>query len=388
LLFGGPLIFYPFRKMGTLGKIPVKYLLMQIRRIRVRRENLDLTRPYDIAYKTVTAVENCFVELELENGLTGIGAANPSKQVVGESTDDAWRTMQEPGLQWLEGRDIRAIGGLLQEIGEKFPANPGVRAALDIALHDVFTQYLGVPLAVYFGQCIESLPTSITIGIKGVAETLEEANEYVGRGFRVLKVKLGKSLEEDIERLTKLREKFGSSVIIRIDANQGYNTADLGIFCIQTAKLNVELIEQPLPAAAIAEMKALPEEIKKLVAADESLVSVQDAFRLASPPAASGIFNIKLMKCGGISPAREIASIARQAGISLMWGCNDESIVSIAAALHVALSCPNTRYLDLDGSLDLARDLVSGGFIIKDGVMSITGESGLGVKRVVSRLES
>jgi L-alanine-DL-glutamate epimerase-like enolase superfamily enzyme len=71
-----------------------------------------------------------------------------------------------------------------------------------------------------------------------------------------------------------------------------------------------------------------------------------------------------------------------------MWGCNDESIVSIAAALHVALSCPNTRYLDLDGSLDLARDLVSGGFIIKDGVMSITGESGLGVKRVVSRLES
>ncbi len=355
---------------------------MKISRIRVRRENLDLTRPYRIAYKTVTSVENCFVELEAENGLVGIGAGNPSKQVVGESLDDMWRTIQEPGLSWLEGRDIREIGTLAAEVQRTFPQNPGVRAATDIALYDLFTQYLGVPLVACLGRCIRELPTSITIGIKGVAETLDEANEYVGRGFRVLKVKLGKSLEEDIERLTKIRERFGESIVLRIDANQGYNTADLGIFCIQTAKLNIELIEQPLPATAIAEMKSLPEEIKKLTAADESLVNLQDAFRLAESPAACGIFNVKLMKCGGITPARQIATIANQAGIELMWGCNDESIVSITAALHAALSCPNTKYLDLDGSLDLARDLVSGGFSLKDGVMSITGKPGLGVNRL------
>jgi L-alanine-DL-glutamate epimerase-like enolase superfamily enzyme len=129
-------------------------------------------------------------------------------------------------------------------------------------------------------------------------------------------------------------------------------------------------------------MKSLPEEIKKLTAADESLVTPHDAFRLATPPAGCGIFNIKLMKCGGITPARKIAAVGGLAGIDLMWGCNDESIVSIAAALHVALSCPNTKYLDLDGSLDLARDLVSGGFTIQDGVMSITGAPGLGVSRI------
>jgi L-alanine-DL-glutamate epimerase-like enolase superfamily enzyme len=355
---------------------------MRIRTVRVRRENLELSRPYQIAYKTVTSVENCFVELEADNGLTGIGAGNPSKQVTGESLDDAWQTMQAPHLDWLVGRDVREFGKLTGQVQTTFGQSPGVRAALDIALHDLFARHLGVPLAAFLGQCIPELPTSITIGIKGVAETLAEADEYVGRGFRVLKVKLGKSLEEDIERLAKLRERFGNTILIRVDANQGYHAADLGIFCIQTAKLNVELIEQPLPAAAMDEMKSLPEEIKKLTAADESLVTPGDALRLATPPAGCGIFNIKLMKCGGITPAREIAVIGQQAGIYLMWGCNDESIVSIAAALHVALACPNTKYLDLDGSLDLARDLVSGGFTIRDGVMSITGAPGLGVKRI------
>ncbi len=354
---------------------------MRIRHIRTFRENLNLTRPYTIAFKTVTSVENCFVEIEAENGLCGIGSGNPSKQVVGEFLDDMWQAIQPGQLDWLLGRDLREIGKLCREVQQRFPQNPGARAALDIALHDLFTQYLGVPLAAFLGQTIQSLPTSITIGIKNVAETLTEAEEYIGRGFKSLKVKLGQSLEEDLERLVKLREKFGYAILIRVDANQGYSVEDLGIFCKQTAILELELIEQPLPFHSVEEMKHLPAEIKKHIAADESLVNPKDAFWLAAPPAASGIFNIKLMKCGGITPALEMAGIARQAHIDLMWGCNDESIVSITAALHAALSCPNTKYLDLDGSLDLAKDVVAGGFILQDGMLSLSGEPGLGVKR-------
>ncbi len=355
---------------------------MRIRYIRAFRQNLDLTRPYTIAFKTVSTVENCFVEIEADNGMCGIGSGNPSKLVVGESLDDMWQAIQPEALAWIIGRDIREIGSLCREVQGRFPQNPGARAALDIALHDLFSQYLGIPLAAFLGKSIQSLPTSITIGIKGVAETLEEADEYLSRGFTILKVKLGKSLEEDLERLVRLRERFGYNVLIRVDANQGYSVDDLMVFSIQAAKLQLELIEQPLPASAVAEMKKLPGEIKKTIAADESLISPADAFRLASPPAAGGIFNIKLMKCGGITPALEIAAIARQAHIDLMWGCNDESIVSITAALHAALSCPNTRYLDLDGSLDLAKDVVTGGFILKDGMLSLSGEPGLGMKRI------
>ena len=92
-----------------------------------------------------------------------------------------------------------------------------------------------------------------------------------------------------------------------------------------------------------------------------------------------GIFNLKLMKCGGISPAQRIAHLAEGAGIELMWGCNDESRISIAAALHVALASPATRYLDLDGSFDLARDLAAGGFVLEAGVLRTAPGPGLGV---------
>ena len=95
-----------------------------------------------------------------------------------------------------------------------------------------------------------------------------------------------------------------------------------------------------------------------------------------------GIFNIKLMKCGGISEGLKIADIGLREGIDLFWGCNDESIISITAALHAAFACSNTKYIDLDGSLDLARDIVKGGFILKDGIMQCSDKPGLGVEKI------
>jgi len=122
--------------------------------------------------------------------------------------------------------------------------------------------------------------------------------------------------------------------------------------------------------------------VRAVVAADESLITPADAIELIKPPHAAGIFNIKLMKCGGISQALKIADIALHENIDLFWGCNDESIVSITAALHAAFACPNTKYIDLDGSLDLARDVVKGGFILKDGYMYCSDKPGLGVEKI------
>ena len=355
---------------------------MKIQSIKTWVVDLGNTKPYTIAFKTVDEVKNAFVEITLQNGITGIGAGNPSEYVTGEHLEQTQAALHENNLDFLVGRDIREINQLLAEVLLKFPKLPAARAALDIALHDAFTKHLGVPLVKYLGQKITSMPTSNTIGIKNVADTLKEAEEYGQRGFTVLKVKLGKDLDEDIERLVKLREKFGKKFVIRIDANQGYTPAQTIEFVKRTQSLDIELIEQPLPAKMVAEMKALPEEIRKQIAADESLLSPADAWNLVQAPRASGIFNIKLMKCGGISQALKIADIAHHANVDLFWGCNDESIVSITAALHAAFACPRTKYIDLDGSLDLARDEVKGGFILKDGVMYCSDKPGLGVERV------
>jgi len=354
---------------------------MKITAIHVRKEDLDLTRPYTIAYKTVTTVSNCVVEIETDTGNTGFGSANPSKYVVGVDVGGTVAALSEENTEWLIGKDVREMQQLVYEVQQQFAGQAGACAALDIALHDLFAQQLGVPLVKFLGQKHRSLPTSITIGIKSTEETLEEADEYLGRGFKILKVKLGQSKEEDVERLKKLRERVGKEVIIRVDANQGYTMLQLEDFYYATFGPNPELIEQPLPADAINDYRKLPAEVKKLIALDETLVTPADAYQLTNAPRAAGIFNIKLMKCGGIGHAREIANIAKNAGVDLMWGCNDESRISIAAALHIALASSNTKYLDLDGSFDLARDVVTGGFELHNGMMSLTDQSGLGVKR-------
>lgn len=353
---------------------------MKITSVASRVERFALTRPYAIAFRTIDAVESVVVELHAEGGLTGLGAASPEPRVTGETDQLCQAALAEPALEWLIGRDTRTLPALCRELKKRLPATPAARAAIDVALHDLLARHLGMPLADVLGRVHDRLPTSITIGIKPARETLKEAVEHLERGFRVLKVKLGRSLEEDLDRLHLLRDELGPEPVIRVDPNQGYDRDQLIYFAEHTAMLDLEFIEQPLPADQVAELRTLPAALRKKLAADESLLDERDALNLAIAPPACGIFNVKLMKCGGLYSAGRIAAIAETAGIELMWGCMDESRIGIAAALHAALASPATRYLDLDGSFDLERDVVEGGFVLEDGCLSITDSPGLGVR--------
>lgn len=342
-------------------------------------EHFELTKPYTIAYETIDAVDNQIVRIETDAGVSGIGAGSPGEEVTGESIDDCRRALDLHLESVLLGRDTCALNAMVRELEDVLPAVPAARAAVDMALFDVWSQHLRKPLVELLGRAHRSLPTSITIGIESIRESIEEAQDYVKRGFRILKIKIGKSLEEDLERLYKLREALGKQILIRVDINQGYSREQYKKFIQDTEALDLEFVEQPLDALDIDGMCSLPENMRTIAAADESLLSPVDALKYACPPKPFGIYNIKLMKCGGIYPAVKIADIAHTAGIDLMWGCNDESIVSIAAALHAALASPATRYLDLDGSLDIGRDIVKGGFILEDGELSVIDQPGLGV---------
>jgi L-alanine-DL-glutamate epimerase-like enolase superfamily enzyme len=327
----------------------------------------------------IDAVDLFFVRISTDEGIEGIGSASPAEDVTGESPEACRTALSVKQLGWLGGRDPRDLDKLVRELGQSHRATPAARAAVDMALHDLVARGEGVPLVDLLGRCHDALPTSVTIGISSVEESIAEADEYLGRGFRCLKVKTGRSFDEDVERLTKLRERVGPEIFIRIDANQGYTVEEARSFGDLAADLDLELIEQPLPASLDSEMRSLPPSVRRIIAADESLHGEEDARDLAEDPSACGIFNIKIMKSGGIRPALVIAGIAESAGIDLMWGCNDESILSIAAALHAAYACPSTRYLDLDGSFDLARDPASGGFVVEEGRLRLLDRPGLGV---------
>jgi L-Ala-D/L-Glu epimerase len=355
---------------------------MKIKNIKAYSKNLRLTKSYTIVYEVISEVLNVFLEIELENGLIGYGSAAPSEYVFGEKLEDTVANLQSEVIQKWIGKDIRLFRSLIDESRVLFPNHSATRTAIDIALHDAFGKYLGIPVVDLYGRKHHSLPTSITIGISSVEETLKEAREYKEQGFKVLKIKVGLNLEEDIERIIRLYETFGNHFKIRADGNQGYDSTQTLAFIKATRSLGLELLEQPMKVGKEAEMKKMPAEVRKIIACDESLKNDKSAFFLAVEPQACGIFNIKLMKCGGLIGAFEIAAVAQASDIKLFWGCYDESIVSISAALHAAFACQATCYLDLDGSLQLAEDIVTGGFTLSDGELSPLNFPGFGFKKV------
>lgn len=355
---------------------------MKIVAVRAYLQKMALKKPYTIAYNTFSDVSLAFLEIELSNGMIGYGSGSPAEEVVGETTAQTVANLNTDFVANFVGRDIRHFQQIIFESNVHFPHLPGTLAAIDIALHDAFGKFMGVSVASFYGQKMNALPTSMTIGIKGVAETIEEAKEYAALGFKVFKVKTGMDVQEDIERIAALYGAFGADYTIRVDANQGYDLPKLQQFLKATAAYPLELIEQPLPVGQEATLLALSVTERKILTADEALKDPQAALQLAAGEQAFGIYNIKLMKCGGLLGAKEIASIAQHAGIDLFWGCNDESVISITAALHMAYACPNTKYIDLDGSFDLMEDLVTGGFEVKDGCLVINNLPGFGFTKI------
>ena len=352
---------------------------MKIETIQTWKETIELTRPYAISSRSMSAVDLFFVRILTDSGHEGVGSGSPAEEVTGESPESTAVALGEMADGHLIGEDPRHLGTLCRRLRDKLSATPAAHAALDMALHDLFCRIMDVPLVDLLGRSHTSLPTSITIGIKSVEESLAEADEYLARGFRSLKVKVGRSIDEEIEMLHRLRERVGQDIEIRVDANQGYGLKETNQLWQQQEVLRLELIEQPLPAETLIDLRSLSQDLRQLVAADESLHDAGDAATLAHPPAVCGILNIKLMKCGGVSPALAIGQVAEATGLELMWGCMDESVISIAAALHAAFACPQTRYLDLDGSLDLAKDPAKGGFTLEDGELRTRDRPGLGV---------
>ena len=355
---------------------------MKIKSVYAYLHNLPVIKPYTIAYKTITDTQIVFLEIMLDNGLTGIGAANPFADVVGETPWQTLANLQSGYLEELIGKDIREFNKIINDTAAYFPKQPGTLAAVDIALHDLFCKFIGISVLDFYGRKVENLLTSVTIGIKEIKEMLEDADDYYKLGFRILKIKTGLDVDADISRLAKLSEKFNNKMRIRVDANQGYSLSNLQKFIKETAHLSIELIEQPMKVGSEPELATLNASERRLLCADESLLNATSAWQLSNMPQPYGIYNIKLMKSGGISGARDIATITKNAGIDLFWGCNDESIVSIAAALHVAYSCSNTKHLDLDGSFDLAKDLVEGGFFVKEGYLIPNNQPGLGFNKL------
>jgi len=357
------------------ARVPAK--AVKIRDVEIFPFTLQQKVPIKIALPTPLTMENVFVRLRTEDGITGVGEASPYSAVTSETqqTDIAMaRTLAD----LVRGRDPFTIAKIVDDMDMFSPNNPSIKAAFEMALWDICGKIAGLPICCLLGKYRDSFETDKTIFIETPPAMAEAARDVVRQGFRTVKVKVGESPEKDIARLAAIREAVGNDIALRIDANQGWSAAEAVRSLRGMENYHIQACEQPVPYWDIEGLRYVRDHSSVPIMADESVHSPHDAIEAVRKDAVD-LINIKLMKTGGILNAVRIAQISAAAGIQCMLGCMNETSLALTAAAHVIASQKNLIYADLDSYLFNVSNPIIGGMEIKQGTVYLPTAPGLGL---------
>jgi len=306
-------------------------------------------------------VRNVFVRVGAD-GIAGYGEASPNAYYH-EDADDVQARLTRAG-QRLRGRKIRSVGDIAhfwEEIWPLVKPSRAAQCALDIALWDWLARRENLTVCeLVRGERPHPVPTFSSIGISTPEELETKVSELVG--FPLIKIKSDSRAE--IEPVRKVRERTGAA--IAVDANGAWLGHDITALAHRLAGLGVKFLEQPLPPEEDARMAELLASCPLPLLADESCVVLEDVEKM--PGRFSG-FNIKLTKCGGLTPALRMLRRAQTLGLTTMTGCMLESSVLISAGAAVA---QETDFADLDGAW-LLRDDPFHGVRYDKGILHLEG---------------
>lgn len=312
--------------------------------IDLKKYILPLKHTFSISRESHDFQDTLIVNLSMD-GQTGYGesTSNPYYKITVESMMTEIKAIRSE----IESFEFTKPKSFHQFLVEKELSNFAI-CALDLAAHDLYGKLLGKPLYELWGTTMDNYPiTNYTIGIAPIPKMVAKMKETP---WPIYKIKLG--TEDDVAIVKELRKH--TDAIFRIDANCAWTAEETIENAPRLKALGVEFLEQPLKADDWIGMEKVMHNFALPVIADESCIVENDVEKCGV--SFSGI-NIKLTKCGGLTPALRMIKKAKKMGLKVMVGCMTESTVGISA---IAQLLPQLDYVDMDGAMLLKKDIAEG----------------------------
>lgn len=341
-----------------------------IKEILIKKIKLHFNQIYKIAYEEVSETEVVLVKISSSANIFGLGSAAPDYEVTGETVESILQTLRKNLTKDFFSYPLAEWYRYHEKIQTTFKGFPSACAAVEEAFLNLWSAYYKIPLFNLFGGYQKNCQTMISIGIKNRDETVNDVKQKLKLGFKIIKLKCGLDWKNDLERIRAVKKILPSNIKLIIDANQGYTLNEAIKFLAAIKNLKISLVEQPIKAKDFSGLKKLHLINKIPIIADESVVTIRDAYFLLANNYVDGV-NIKLMKCGGPINFLKIFHLAKNLNKIIMLGCMYESNISITTGAHLALALP-IDYVDLDsGHLDFYDDPTKGGAQVKNGVIGV-----------------
>jgi len=344
--------------------------------------DMPLKKQWKISLYQAAARAHAVVRVTTEEGVVGYGEVAPSPAFMGETGHTVALVINKYYAPVLEGQDVFDIEMLHNRMRYAIYGNLAARAAVDMALYDIMGKVLKVPVHNLLGGCYRNkVDLSWVVGMQDMEGSIEEAKWAVASGYKVLKLKVGISPEVDYKLVSTVRKALGDKVVLRLDANQGYDFKTAYRLFQRLEEFDLESIEQPVERWDTAGMAALKRGLKTTIMADEAVSAPHDASRLVEIGAADCV-NIKVGKVGGLWEAKKITAVLEAAGLTATAGSNLEVGIGSAASIHFVAS---SRIVDMPNDLLLGGplheyDLIRQDFVVENGQVLVPTAPGLGIE--------
>ncbi len=351
---------------------------MRIERVTIHQYNIPLEEPFVTALNPIPELERVLVEVETDVGITGLGEAAPAYEVTGETQRSTAAVIEDilaPLVLDTNPLDIERIVGDMEALVD---GSRTAHAGIELALQDIRGKAAEMPLyRLLGGNATESvINVPKVLSIKDPGEMAEDAVDAVEAGYKQIKIKVGDKPETDVKRVEKIATAVPESVSLKADANQGWGDAKTALRALQGISDYLDVIEQPVAKENVEDLVTLRNRVDIPVMPDESVKTASDCLDLVNR-GAGDIYNIKLMKTGGIGEAIRLNTVAEADNRPTQLGSMVEGGVGTAAGVHFCLAFENVIWNEMVGPFMTTANVTDLDFTVPE--ISVEGP-GLGIE--------